>query len=75
MKSDFFAHAEMAARADAVAAERAKWAAVLARPANPRPARKPQPRPDLASMYAALFVSAVVPAVLFAAVSLGFISR
>ena len=44
IKSNFSAHAAMAARADAVALERARWAAVLARPANPRPARrKPAP--------------------------------
>lgn len=44
IKNDFSAYAAMAARADALAIERARWSAVLARPANPRPARrKPAP--------------------------------
>lgn len=75
MKSEFSAHSEMSARAQALAAERAKWAAVLARPAKPRPVRKSQARTDIPAMWAALFVSGVVPMALFAAVSLGFISR
>lgn len=52
MKNDFSAHAAMAARADAVALERARWAAVLARPAKPRPARRAPARGILARIFA-----------------------
>ena len=37
MKTEQTANLELLARADAVAAERARWAQVLARPANRRP--------------------------------------
>lgn len=69
MKNEFSANLAMANTAartvSAHESERARWAAVLA-PATRKPAARKPARPAHGDLFAVLFVSAVIPAFLFA---------